>query len=151
MFTTLLPRIYRRLRTRADLTQEQLAAFLEISKSTVSRFESGKALPDSEQEKKLLEVCRCSKEQLAEMACEEWSKFLGKRVAIVSDHRPATALGRARAVLDEHGPDIPDALRRVLRESVRDAELESLAFEGRSATLAELTEVCREAAGKGDP
>lgn len=54
------PDKFRELRLKLDMTQEQLAARLQVSRVTVARWETG-ALPIDERTKLAVEHLRCKK------------------------------------------------------------------------------------------
>ncbi len=148
MFNALVAKVYRKLRERAGLTQEELADELGISRYTVNKVESGRARLDEEQELRLLELAQCTKEECVEMLCEELSEYLDKRVGIDSDHRayePSTALAMAYTLLREQGTDLPSDMRRTLNNRINTTQLMGYAYDKNNADLVELTQDFREA------
>ncbi len=154
MFNKVLPHLYRRLRKRAGLSQVQLAAQLDITRNTVSNYESGATRPDPRREQKLVELAACSDEEATELFCERLSEILHRRVAIVEDrpeYEPATALGRARRLLRGSRAELPDALQRALANKINTTELLGLAFERLCADLEDLLLDCQSTVRKEQP
>ena len=51
-------------RTRLGITQEELAAVIEVDRSTIAKWETGKALPRAELLPKLARALNCSIDNL---------------------------------------------------------------------------------------
>ncbi len=147
MLNTINPPIYQLLRERTGLTQEALAVALGVNRATVSRYESGRAQPDKEREEKLLELAKCSKEELAELVCEQLSKLTGRRVGILESrggYEPTTALAKAYAVVRDHAERLSNTLMRALNNKIGTTQLMGLTLERLNADLVELTRDCLE-------
>ena len=148
MFNALYPKVYRLLRERAGLTQEELSDELGLSRYSVVKVESGQAMLSEDQERRLLELARCTKEEFGEMLCQELSEYLDKRVGIDNSHgayEPTTALAMAYALLREHGTSLPSHMRRTLNNRISTTQLMSYTYDKNNADLVELTQDCREA------
>ncbi len=147
MFNTLYPKVYQRLRERADLTQVELATLLGMSRYTVINVERGSSRLDESQERRLLEIARCSREEFCELVCQLLSALIEKPVGIQEDHgayQPSTALSRAHALLRAHEAEIPTEMRRALNNRISTTQLMGLAFDKNNADLVELTQDCRD-------
>ncbi len=121
MFDTLCPVIYKKLRLRAGMTQDQLATVLNTSRMTVMRFEAGRARPNREQEARLKELAGCSDVAFVELLCEQLSREIGQRVGLFEDsdfYRPTTALAEAYALLDHHSADLGPRQVRALQDRI---------------------------------
>ena len=120
MFDKILPSIYRRLRERTELSQEMVAAELDVTRQTVTNYELGKTRPEPLRERRLVALAQCSQEELAELTCEEMSLVLGRRVAILADDKgylPTTPLGQAEQLLRRR-PAVPRSLLRALENQM---------------------------------
>ncbi len=147
MFNALYPKVYRQLRERAGLTQEELADELGISRFTVNKVESGRAHLTAQQEQTLLELAQCTKEEAGELMCEALSEYLDKKVGIQNDHgayEPSTALAMAYAVLREFLEELPADMRRTLNSRINTTQLLGYAFDKNNADLVELVHDYRE-------
>ncbi len=150
MFNTLYPKVYRLLRERAGLTQEELGEELGISRYTVSKVEAGKARLTEDQEKTLLEIAECTREEAGELLCQALSEYLKKKVGIQNDqdvYEPTTTLAMASALLREHGANLPAIMRRTLSNWIDNIRLLGHTFDQNNADLVELIHDCREALG----
>lgn len=58
------PKRLKELRTKKDISQEELGLIISLSKSTISLYESGKREPDYETLKKLADYFGCSTDYL---------------------------------------------------------------------------------------
>ena len=150
MLNAICPAIYRQLRIRTGMTQEEFGAAIGCSRRTVARFESGCAQPDEKQEKKMLELARCTREELAEMVCAEVSAVIGKRVGIDESeiaYKPTTELARAYALLERHLDEISPPMVRALQNDIDATQLMGLAFESKRKGLKALTRECQDELG----
>ncbi len=148
MFNTLYAKVFRLLRKRSGLTQEELGDELGISRWTVGKIEAGRAWLDADREERFLELTRCSKEESCELLCQALSEDLGKRVGIDGSHgayEPATALARVYAVLREYDASLPASMRRTLNKRIEITQLMGYVYDKNNADLVELAQDCREA------
>ncbi|MFZ5642573.1 MAG: helix-turn-helix domain-containing protein [Bacillota bacterium] len=60
----IFPKRLKELRTKNDISQEELGLIVNLSKSTISLYESGKREPDYETLKKLADYFGCSTDYL---------------------------------------------------------------------------------------
>ena len=153
MFNKLLPPIYRQLRLRAKLSQAQLAVHLKCHRSTVNKWETGKARPDPEQERELLKLADCSQEELAEMVCEQMSEVIGKAVRIVEggeSYQPFSALAKARALRRKADGRVPQAMLRAFNNKIHTTQFLGLVFERSKADMEELGRDCLREVEKED-
>ena len=147
MFNTIVPKVYQQLRERAGLTQAELGSFLGVSRHTVLNIESGRSRLDPRQERRLLDIAKCNRDEFGELLCGELSTFLGKNIGIRSEqgpYEPSTALAKAYALIREHSEGLPAAMRRALNNRINTTQLLGLAYEKNNADLVELTQDCRE-------
>jgi len=147
MFNEISPAVYSRLRERAGLTQAQLSSILGLSRATVINVELGRSQLHPDDERRLIELADCSREEFAELACQQLSVFLKKQVCIRQEaeiYEPTTALGRARKTVSDHGLSLPTTLMRALNSRIHSTQLLGLAFERNNADLEELARDCLE-------
>ncbi len=147
MFDAICPAVYKKLRLRAGLTQDQLAVALRTSRITVLRFESGRARPNKEQETKLKELARCSDVAFVELLCEQASKEIGRRVGLFEDgdtYQPTTALAEAYAVLDQHATELRPRQIRALQDWISLLQSLEMTLAKTNAGLVENTRECRD-------
>ena len=146
MFSDICPDVYRWLRERSGLTQQQLGRKLAASKSTVHSWESGRSRLSPERERALLDVVQWPKEPWVEIVCEKLSLYLGKRVAIMparhERYRPTTPLAKAEALIRTHYPKIPDRLRNVLLSRIASVRSGGAQLERENLELQEITVAC---------
>ncbi len=148
MFNAICPKVYQRLRERTGLSQAQFGNAVGATRQTIGKFEAGVAWPNEMQEKRILQVADCSKEEFAELVCEQLSKQVEKPVGIRESHggyEPSTALARAYAVLRRPAARLPAGMVRALNNKINTTRLLSLAYERNNADLLELTQDCHEA------
>ena len=147
MFNTLCPAVYKQLRLRAGLTQDQLASALATSRMTVVRFESGRARPDKHQEAKLKELAKCSDREAVELMCQKMSEMIGRRVGVLDNgdaYLPATALAAAYALLDEQSSELGPRRTRTLQRRIRLCQALETAIELANDWLMETVGDCRD-------
>jgi len=146
MFNALYPNVYRKLRKRAGLIQEELGTALGISRYTVGKVEAGRAWYDDEQERALCRLANCGYVEFGELLCEELSKLLGKKVGIEDSdaaYVPSTALALANAMLREQGESFPAEMRQRLSNRISTTQFLGYAVDRNNAELVELTQECR--------
>ena len=147
MFNTISSNVFRQLRERTGLSQTDFGKIIGARRQTVSKFESGKAQPDKAQETRILEVTQCSKEELAELICEQLSELIDRPVGVGEDvggYEPTTALARANALLRKPVDRLPAPMVRALNKRIRATRLLSIVFESNTEDLVELTLDCHE-------
>ncbi len=71
MFNTICPNVYKTLRKRTGLSQDEFGEALGASRYAVSKFEFGRAQPDPEQERLILELPSCSQIEFVELRYRE--------------------------------------------------------------------------------
>ncbi len=146
MFSDICPDVFRWLRERSGLTQEQLGRQLAASKSTVHSWESGRSRLSSEKERALLDVVQWPKESWVELVCEKLSLYLGKRVGIMpavhERYRPSTPLAKAEAMIRTYYSKIPDRLRNVLQSHIASVRSRAAQLERENLELLEVTVAC---------
>lgn len=148
MFNTISSNVLRQLRERTGLSQTDFGKIIGARRQTVSKFEAGKAQPDRAQEMRILEAAQCSKEELAELICEQLSELIDRPVRVgegTAGYEPTTALARANALLRKPVDRLPAAMVRALNKRIRATRLLSIVFESNNADLVELTLDCHEA------
>ncbi len=153
MFNALYSKVYRLLRQRAGLTQEELGDELGISRYTVGKVEAGVARLKPEQEARLLELARCSKEESGELLCQALSEYLQKSVGIDDNHdayEPATALAMAFALLHERGTGLSSSMKLTLERRIRTTKLLGVTCDQNNADLLGLVQDYREALAAND-
>ena len=146
MFNALYPNVYKRLRERAGLTQEELGNVLGVSRYTVNKVEAGRARLGEDQERKLFELAKCCKAEFGALICRELSDYLGKKIGSQNGHatyEPSAALQMAFALLDEHDSTMSDAMRRSLHNRINTTQLMGLAYDKNNAELVEYARDCR--------
>lgn len=57
-------------RKKADMTQEELAERMEVSRQTISKWESGATYPEMEKILQLCEMFRCDMDTLDQRRCD---------------------------------------------------------------------------------
>ncbi len=146
MFSDICPDVFRWLRERSGLTQQELSRKLAASKSTVHSWETGRSRLSSERERALLDVVQWSKEAWVELVCEKLSLYLGKRVAIMpaghERYRPTTPLAKAESLIRTYYPKIPDRLRNVLLSRIASVRSAGAQLERDNLELQEITVAC---------
>lgn len=132
MFDAICPAVYKQLRLRTGMTQAQLAVALATSRMTVIRFESGQARPDETQERRLMELARCSDVEFVELVCQELSKRIGRRVLVHEGddaYQPTTALAAAYTLLEQQATEIPPDETQALQDDIRITQHIAIALE----------------------
>ncbi len=145
MLDRILPALYRRLRESTQLSQEQFASLLGVTRDTLRRYESGKNRPDLETERKLVEASGCSDLELVEMLCEISSEELGMRVGITGGedgYRPGTSLARAEEVRRRYGGEMDESELRTLNNKMHTAQLMRMTYERLNGDLDEYVGDC---------
>lgn len=146
MFSDICPDVFRWLRERSGLTQEQLGRMLAAGKSTVHSWESGRSRLSREKERALLDVVKWSKESWVELVCEKLSLYLGKRVAIMpavhERYRPTTPLAKAEALVRTFYPKIPTRLRNALQSRIASVRAGAAQLERENLELQEIIVAC---------
>ncbi len=146
MFNDICPDVFRWLRERSGLTQEQLGRELAASKSTVHSWESGRSRLSPQRERDLLDVVQWPKESWVELVCEKLSLYLGRRVTIMpavhERYRPTTPLAKAEALIRTHYSRIPERLRNVLQNRVASVRSNAARLERENLELQEITVSC---------
>ncbi len=148
MFNTICPNVFQQLRQRTGLSQTDFGKRVGARRQTVSKFESGQAQPSKEQEMRILETAKCSKEELVELVCEQLSELLGRPVQISeidTGYEPTTALTKANALVRKPLSGPPAALIRALRKKIDTTRLLAITFESNNADLVELIRDCEDA------
>ncbi len=109
MMHLLLSDVYRALRDRAGLSQEQLAEDSGCARRTIQRVELGESAPSPAQATAIAAATGCSDLLLAELLCKAMTGRLGQRVAILpkSGYEPGTPLGEAAELLHQNQSTMP--------------------------------------------
>ncbi len=147
MFDAICPKVYKQLRLRASMTQDQLGSALGTSRMTVMRVESGRARYDKHQEQRLKELAKCSDLDFAELVCQRLSERIGRRVGIYEgddEYQPTTAVAAAQAMVSRQAARLQPAHISALRELIRIAQSLEIALENCNAGLLERIGRCRD-------
>ncbi len=148
MFNTIYPNVYRILRKRTGLSQDDFGEALGATRYTVSKFETGRLFPDENQERRILELANCSQIDFVELVSEQLSQLIEKPVGLLKDHgayEPTTALAKANDLLGKSSLKIQPVMARALQKRIRTTRALSFVFELNYEELVELTEYCHEA------
>ena len=147
------PKLVKRLRKRAGLTQAKLATLLGVTRATVINIEKGESHLSKEQEATLLKVTNCSQKEWLEILCEEAGEEvdLGEGFRPRNGHRSSSAVLEADAALRQHGHEMPGKMSRALTNKLYSLRLARIVYERDSADLRELTRDCLATVQGGAP
>ena len=154
MLNNVLPPFYRMLRRRTGLSQGELAKRVGACRTSVSQWENGKARPDPETERKLVELARITRDEIGEVLCEGIGNELKKEVSIgeeLAGCRPSITVRRARRLVQRAKGNVPKGLLRIFRNQIHAAEAQGLSYDRAQSDLDDAADLVREAMERKEP
>ncbi len=151
MINKVLPPFYRMLRRRIGLPQGELAKRVGACRTSVSLWENGKARPDPETEKKLIELARIANDEIGEALCEGIGEELEKEVSIgeeLEGCRPSISVRQARVLAHRAQGRVSKSLLRVFRNQTHATEERGVSYDRAQTDLDDVADLVREAMEK---
>ena len=147
MFNTICPKVYAEMRTRAGLSQEELAKAVGVRRHTVSNFELGRSKPTAEQERKIMKATKCSLLEFAQIACEELGELVKAPIGVREKdglYEPISLLTRGEWLLREADGEISPRKTHGLQRKITTVRLMAMVFDQENTDLEEHIRDCRD-------
>lgn len=93
----------KQFRIKMNLTQEEVAERLNVTKQAVSKWESGKSAPTIDNLQEMAKIFSCKFEELVGREGEkvDWTSAWGKRYPILAEYSSLEGIDRYKAELED--------------------------------------------------